>query len=131
MKRGVLPASVLLLVVGLELTAGVLTGTVAEISGGLDALARFPETGEISLRFVAGLLVSIAGLAGLGVAAWTSFQKRRLPVGESCPRCGNGTDRVRRRLRHRLLARLLGVTVVRRRCTDCGWIGLARAGSGG
>lgn len=126
MNRGVLLVSLLLLVAGLELTAGVVSGSVAELRSGLNAVARFPETGEFPFRFAGGFLLLVAGLAGTALAGWTSLRKRRLPQGRACPRCGNGTQRVRRRLRHRLLTRFLGVKVVRRQCTDCGWVGLAR-----
>lgn len=130
MSRAVLVVSVLLLAAGLELAAGTFSGTVAEISGGLDALRRVPDTGEFPLRFAGGLLLLAWGAAGTALAGWTLRRERRLPRGRSCPRCGNGTRRVRRRLRHRLLARFLGARVVRRRCTDCGWTGLALRESG-
>lgn len=67
----------------------------------------------------------VLGVAGMGVALWAKHAGAHLSRGPVCSRCGGKTQRLRRRIHHRVLGSMLGLELERRRCFECGWKGLA------
>ena len=126
MRRGLTLLSVGLVLVGLELSTEALSLTAARLAAGLRALASGTEFVVGTGSLVAGLVLIAAGVGLVGLLAWSGRERIRIEtVGRTCPGCGNETIRVRRKLRHRLLSRLLQEGLTRRQCGQCGWTGLA------
>jgi len=76
------------------------------------------------IRFALGVLLVLLGAIMLAVTIWVRFGVRNIAAGSSCPQCGGETSRIHRRGRHRLLGRIHGMPLTRRKCHDCGWRGL-------
>jgi hypothetical protein len=125
LKRVLEMLALVLVVAGIELATGAL-------SHGLDrftqVVLRFlaGEGTDVPLsRLWAGAGLTLMGASLLGIGSWARAQARSLVSGKLCPRCSGPTERVKRELRHRLLAWTLGGRITRRRCPTCGWIGLS------
>ena len=67
----------------------------------------------------------VMGIGGLGLMGWARYASGRISRGYVCSRCGGQTQRVTRRIHHRVLGSMLGLELARRRCVECGWKGLA------
>ena len=124
MKRTLEVLSLILILVGIELATGSLTYALGRLERVYRALSAGNEP-EVSLvRFAVGTLLVLLGAIILGVTIWARFSARIVSAGSSCPECGGKTTRIHRRKRHRLLGKILGMPVTRRKCSDCGWRGL-------
>ena len=124
MKRTLEILSLVLILVGIELT----TGSLSYALGRLERVYRALSVGnepEVSLvRFAVGALLVILGAIIMAVLIWARFSARIVGAVSFCPQCGGKTTRIHRRKRHRLLGKILGMPVTRRKCSDCGWRGL-------
>ena len=69
------------------------------------------------------MLLPVAAII-VTVLIWARFSARIVGRVSFCPQCGGKTTRIHRRKRHRLLGKILGMPVTRRKCSDCGWRGL-------
>jgi hypothetical protein len=126
MRRGLAFVSLVLVLLGLELSTEAITTVAARIAEGLSALLGGTEARLSGLRVVAGLVVLALGLGLWILLIWSGRKRRMLSMeGEECPQCGSRTRRVRRRGWQRLLGALLGEHMTRRKCETCGWAGLS------
>jgi len=125
-RRGLPVLSLVLVLLGLELSTGALSESAAEMGRVLGAVLSGEPTAAYLPGFFSGLLAIGLGGAGLAVSLWTRIVRGGLARGRTCPRCGERTHRIKRRSWQRLLARLLAENVQRRLCRDCGWKGLSR-----
>jgi len=126
MRRGLAFVSLLLVLLGLELSAEAITLVVDRVAGGLSALLGGTEAGPSAFRFVAGLVSLTVGLVLWMLLIWSGRRGRTLAFeGDECPQCGGETRRVRRRGWQRLLETLVGEHMTRRKCETCGWVGLS------
>ncbi len=118
--------ALLLTVVGIEMSTRAFTLVVVRLREGVNDLMGGEAVATVPTeRFALGLLILVTGVA-LGVFhAARTLSVRRLPDG-GCPACGQQTKRIRRRAVHRFLGVLMGPGISRRRCTGCGWVGLAK-----
>lgn len=126
MKRPLAVAAIALMLFGVEIATGTLSLAAERLWLGLNA-AFFGEQFVVPVsRVLAG---TAALLVGLGLAALVLYAEakgdRILLDGAICPKCGTQTKRVKRRVRHRILSKILEMDVTRRRCERCGWRGLA------
>ena len=77
-------------------------------------------------RYVIGALLALTGGVPLGVMGWAERSRRRVLIAQvACPNCGMRTKRMRRLIRHRIMARILAARITRRNCERCGWNGLS------
>jgi predicted RNA-binding Zn-ribbon protein involved in translation (DUF1610 family) len=124
LKRTLEVLSVVLILVGIELT----TGSLSYALGRLERVYRALSVGnepEVSLvRFTVGVLLALLGAVIMAVLIWARFSARFVGAVSFCPQCGGKTTRIHRRKRHRLLGKILGMPVTRRKCSNCGWRGL-------
>ncbi len=126
MRRGLAFVSLVLLLMGLELSTEAVTLVVERIAGGVSALLGDGEPRVSTFRFVAGLAAMLVGLSIWILLFWSGRRRRKVDAtGDACPQCGGDTRRVRRRGWQRLLAALVGERMTRRRCETCGWVGLS------
>lgn len=126
MKRPLAAAAIALMLFGVEIATGTLSLAAERLWLGLDA-AVFGKEFIVPVGRVLGGTAAL--LAGLGLAALVLYAEaerdRILLDGAVCPKCGTHTKRVKRRIRHRILSKILEMDVTRRRCERCGWRGLA------
>ena len=126
MRRGLATASLMLVLLGLELSTEALSLMLARFNSGFQALAAGVEFHVSPVRFGAGILALGFGLALWLLFLWAGKLKDAVgSVGSSCPDCGNKTRRVKRREWHRLLSLMLGQRLTLRKCEICGWNGLS------
>lgn len=126
MRRPLTLAAITLVLFGVEVATGAVSLAVVRLWTGLGALLAGDEAVISTPRYVIGLALIVSGVTLAGAIAWAEHAGGRIArVGESCPRCGTSTVRVRRRKRHRILSRILETNVTRRQCERCGWNGLA------
>ena len=124
MKRTLEVLSLVLILVGIELATGSLTYALRQLERVYRALMVGNEP-EVSLvRFAVGVLLVLVGAIIVTVLIWARFSARIVGRVSFCPQCGGKTTRIHRRKRHRLLGKILGMPVTRRKCSDCGWRGL-------
>jgi hypothetical protein len=115
-----------LLLLGIEVATGVVSLGVVRLGTGARAVLSGDEFLVSAPRYVAGLILTLAGTALFVGLGWAERIRRGVvAAGEQCPTCGAGTRRVRRYAWHRLMARIFDLEVTRRRCERCGWSGLA------
>lgn len=126
MRRGLVAASLGLTLAGLELSTEGVSLVLARLRTGASALVAGVGLPVGAPRFVLGVLALVAGVVLGGLTLWSArVWKRVAGVGGSCPRCGDRTRRVKRKLWHRLASSLVGERVTRRSCGECGWSGLS------
>jgi hypothetical protein len=126
MRRGIAFVSLLLVLMGLELSTEAISLVVERIAGGLSALVGGTEPRLPGFRFVAGLGALVVGLGLWILLIWSGRKGHGVDTsGDACPQCGADTRRVRRRGWQRLLAVLVGERMTRRKCETCGWVGLS------
>ena len=114
------------MLLGIEVATGAVSLAVARLFAGLGAVLAGDEWLVSPPRYLSGVVIVLAGALLLAAVLWAEIQSRRiLTEGSTCPNCGTSTKRVRRRKRHRILARILETQVTRRQCERCGWNGLA------
>ena len=126
MRRGLATISLILVVLGLELSTEALTLTLSRFSSGFQAIAAGVEFHVSPLRFGGGILALGVGVACWLLLIWSGQMKDAVSsVGNACPDCGNKTRRVKRKEWHRLLSFVLGQRLTKRKCEICGWNGLS------
>ena len=126
MRRTLSVLSFGLILLGLELSTKAISLAVARLSAGFTAIASGLEFHVSTLRFAGGVAALALGLGVVGLLLWlTRAESRVTAVGDSCPACAGDTQRLKRRLSHRVLAALMGHRLTRRRCDACGWSGLS------
>jgi len=123
LKRTLEVLSVAIFLAGVELATGGLSTTLDRFIEQFTLVFGEPPA---SGRGVAGLLLTFSGIALGSIALWAHRERRELTETTDCPRCGARTERIKRRKRHRILAALLGEGLTRRRCAECGWVGLTQ-----
>ena len=122
----VFPISVGLILLGFELaTRSITVGLVRLREGARDLLASEPVLHVPDVQFALGLAL-LAGGALFGVIGGWRLVAFRSIAGISCPECSQQTKRIRRKAHHRLAGLFLGSNISRRRCAQCGWVGLAK-----
>ena len=110
---------------GLEVATGGPSLVVARLWTGSRALVAGDEFLLSASRYVIGLALTLGGMAVYGALLWADLARKHITAeGSVCPNCGTHARRVRRRGRHRVLSRVIGASVTRRRCEHCGWSGL-------
>ncbi len=124
MKRTLEVFSLILILVGIELATGSLTHALERLERVYRALSVGNEPEVSLIRFALGVLLVLLGAIILAVTIWARFGVRIIVAGSSCPQCGGETSRIHRRRSHRLLGRIHGMPLTRRKCHDCGWRGL-------
>lgn len=125
MKRLVEVLGLALLIVGVEWATGAVSHGLQRVHS-VYLQVRFGTHPEISVsRFAWGIALAAAGGGLLALDLWARAYSRLVSGSKLCPRCGAQTERVKRRLPHRLLAALAGRRITRRKCKSCGWTGLA------
>lgn len=126
MRRGFGFVTLVLVVLGLELSTQGVTLVLARIRAGLGAVFAGAEFHVGAGRFLIGLLLLLAGLVMLGLMAWSARAQAHVAVvGSTCPQCGNDTRRVKRKEWQKLLSYVWGERLTRRRCETCHWTGLS------
>lgn len=125
-RRGLGFFSLVLTILGLELSTEGLSLILARLRAGFTALFAGVEFHVAPARFLVGLLFLLVGLVLWGLLVWSGrAQTAVAAVGTTCPDCGGATQRVKRRGWQKLLSALLGERLTRRRCEICGWVGLS------
>lgn len=126
MRRGLAFASLLFILVGLEMSTEGLSLITARLRAGLLALTSDAPLHVSELRFGVGAVAVALGLAIWVLLMWSAGHRRDVAtVGGTCPQCGNKTRRVRREGWQRLLSVVIGEHLTRRHCDTCGWSGLS------
>ncbi len=126
MRRLLAFVSLVLVLVGLELSTQALTLTLSRMSAGIEAVLAGVEFYVPTARFVLGVVLLVVGLVFGALLFWGS--RTRMAVGSTggtCPSCGSHTRRVKRKRWQRFASVLTGQKISRRKCEACGWIGLA------
>jgi hypothetical protein len=119
-------ASLFLLVVGVELSTEGISLILARLRTGVGAMFSGNEFHVSGMRFSVGIGALAIGLAIWILLIWSARHRHDVAVvGTACPQCGNHTRRVKRKEWQRILSLVLGERLVRRRCEQCGWSGLA------
>lgn len=119
--------SLVIAVIGLEISTRMVSTTWARTREGIEALAGTSEGLVSNSRFLLGLGLTALSVAVLIVASWrTSVRSRLAYASPGCPECGEATKRIRRKASHKLLSALLGDDITRRACSSCGWVGLSK-----
>lgn len=125
MRRVLEIIAVLFLLAGLELAAGTLSHTLRRVEDTL----RLSFAGESLVWpapvFIVGFVLIIFGVMLALVTVWARAAGKAVQASPNCPRCGTRTNRMKRRLRHKVLAAVMGHHVTRRHCAKCGWGGLS------
>lgn len=117
----------LLVLVGLEISAGLISTTWVRLREGVGALRGGPEASVPTEQFLIGLGLTLLAGAVLILTVWRSGVRSQLAIAApGCPDCGQETKRIRRKASHRLLSSLLGDDITRRACAQCGWVGLSK-----
>lgn len=128
-RKGLAFASLFLLLAGVELSTEGISLVLARLRTGVGALFAGNEFHVSALRFSVGVGALAIGLAIWILLIWSARHRDDVAVvGSACPQCGNHTRRVKRKEWQRLLSLVLGERLVRRRCENCGWTGLALRG---
>ena len=126
MRRPLTVAAITLIMFGIEVATGAFSVAVARLWAGLIASLTGTEFVISGPRYLTGVLVALVGGVLFGVMLWAGHAQGKIRTqGSACPNCGTETKRVRRRKRHRILARILETGVTRRSCERCGWNGLS------
>ncbi len=126
MRRGMAVISVVLVLLGLELSTQAVTLIFARFGAGLQSIVAGVEFHVSPVRFGTGVLILGLGLALWLLLLWSGQVRDAVnSVGSSCPACGNKTRRVKRRGWQRVLSFMLGQRLTRRTCEVCGWNGLS------
>jgi hypothetical protein len=126
MRRGLVLVSLLLVLLGLELSTEAVTLVAERFVEGISALLGRTESGLPGFRFVGGLVALASGMGLWILLGWSARRRGAVGAeGDACPQCGGETRRVRRRGWQRLLGALLGERTTRRKCGTCGWVGLS------
>lgn len=126
MRRGLVLVSLLLVLLGLELSTEAVTVVAERLVAGVSALLGRTESGLPGFRFVGGLVALASGMGLWILLGWSARRRGAVGAeGDACPQCGGETRRVRRRGWQRLLGTLLGERTTRRKCGTCGWVGLS------
>lgn len=124
MKRLVEVLGIALLLLGVEWATGAVSHGIQRVHS-VYLQVRFGGQPEISVaRFAWGIALALAGAGLLGLDLWARAYSRFVSSSKLCPRCGARTERVKRKLYHRLLAAVAGRRISRRKCKGCGWAGL-------
>ena len=128
-RKGLAFASLFLLLAGLEMSTEGISLVLARLRTGMGALFSGNEFHVSGIRFSVGVGALAIGLAIWILLVWSDRHRHDVDVvGSACPQCGNHTRRVKRKGWQRLLSMVLGERLVRRRCEQCGWSGLALGG---
>jgi len=118
--------SLILILLGLELSTQTLSLTVSRMSAGIEAALAGVEFYVPTARFVVGLVFVGAGLVLWAMLVWARRTRASVgSVGSACPNCGSQTRRIKRKRWQRFVSTLGGQRIARRKCETCGWIGLA------
>ena len=125
MRRTLELLSVSFVLAGLELATGTLSTTFDQFTQILSSTVAADVPSLPPIRFVGGVGMIVVGVVGLGIVLWVRYAGTRLSRGPVCSSCGGQTQRMKRRIQHRVLGSMLGMDLVRRRCIECGWRGLA------
>ncbi len=125
MRRTIKLLSVILVLAGFELASGTLSTTLNRFTQILSSSVAADVPSLPPLRFAGGVGMIVMGIGGWGLTLWARYANTRLSRGRVCSRCGAQTQRVMRRIHHRLLGSMLGLELERRRCIECGHKGLA------
>ncbi|MFQ5536988.1 MAG: hypothetical protein ACE5GJ_06005 [Gemmatimonadota bacterium] len=126
MRRGLAVLSLLLILIGLELSTEAVSLVVSRVEAGVTALRSGVGFQVGAPRFLIGLGMVTVGFGIWMLFIWSARVRRAVTAaGRLCPQCGGETRRVKRRKWHRLLAVLLGHRITRRKCEVCGWVGLS------
>ena len=113
-------------VLGLELSTQAVSLAVGRLGAGFTAVLNGTEMHVSSGRFLVGAGALLFGMVVLMVGVVLDRLERRLAkAGDRCPTCGSGTNRVKRKRAHRIVAMLMGHRVTRRQCEECNWVGLS------
>ena len=122
----VFPISVGLFLLGFELaTRAITVGLVRLREGARDLLASEPVLHVPDAQFALGIALLVGGAFSGVIGGWRLLAFRSIG-GTSCPTCGQETKRIRRKAHHRIAGFFLGSNISRRRCAQCGWVGLAK-----
>ena len=126
MSRVLTLTSLGLVLLGLEASAETFSTTLDRLLTGASALAHGGGHVVSPERFAVGLALLLLGVGLALLLVWGRFAVIRVEgTGRVCPVCETETTRIRRKLRHRLLAYLVREKITRRRCGGCGWTGLS------
>lgn len=126
LRRPFTLVSITLVLVGLEIATRILGTLGTRLVDGFRGAGSGGVAGVGPGRFAGGVTMAAVGLAVAFLGGWAGRRRRAIEgVGRRCPRCGRETKRIRRSLRQRMLGRLIGEALTRRRCLQCGWEGLA------
>lgn len=126
MRRLLAFVSLVLILLGLELSTQTLSMTVSRMSAGIEAALAGVEFYVPTARFFFGLMLVGAGLVLWAMLFWARRTRVSVgSVGSACPSCGSHTRRIKRKRWQRFVSALGGQRIARRKCETCGWIGLA------
>ncbi len=125
MKRVLEIVALILLVAGVEFSTEAVSHALGRLALAYHGILAGGEPGVSLPRFFAGVGMVVTGAGLLTLDLWARAYARFVGRGKACPNCGGKTERVKRRVRHRVLAWVLGERVTRRKCKTCGWSGLA------
>lgn len=115
-----------LVVLGLELSTKAASLTLVRLSSGARSIVDGFEYLVSPTRFVVGVsLLAIGLLVGVAQVILESAEGRVSAVGDTCPVCRGDTERLKRRVAHRILSTFMGRRLTRRRCKACKWTGLS------
>ena len=124
MRRVLETVSLILIIIGGELTTGAFSSALTRLGRVYAELSAGAEPGVSLNQFFLGVGFLIVGLFLLLLDLWAKASWTAVGRGKNCPQCGGETERVKRRNRHRLMGWVLGKRVVRRNCRECEWTGL-------
>ncbi len=125
MKRVLQILALSLLVVGVEVATGAISVALNRVTRVYLELTEGRDPGVSLGRFLTGVGMFVAGAGLLALDLWARAYGSFVVKGKTCPDCGAETERVKRRVRHRILGFVRGERVTRRKCKSCGWSGLA------
>ena len=126
MRRGLATVSLILVMLGVELSTQALSLMLDRFSSGFQAIVSGVDFHIAPVRFGSGILVLGLGVALWMIVIWSGQVKDAVSsMGTVCPDCGSPTRRVKRRWWHRLLSFVLGHGLTKRKCEICGWNGLS------
>jgi hypothetical protein len=124
LKRVLEVIAILLLVVGIELATGAVSYGLNQVLKVYFQLVAGTEPDVSLTRFFVGGGMVILGSGFLVLDLWARAYSGFLGRGKECPHCGVNAERVKRRLRHKILGWVLNERFTHRKCKRCGWRGL-------
>ena len=124
MKRALEVLAITLLVVGIELATGAVSYGLNQVLKVYFQLVAGTEPDVSLTRFFVGGGMVVLGSGFLLLDLWARAYSGFLGRGKECPHCGVRAERVKRRLRHKILGWVLSERFTHRKCKKCGWHGL-------